>query len=260
MLDCSIMTEKAKIFLERVDAWLADAGRSRRSLSLEISDQKSGGVFADVARSGSIPKEARLRRLALATNLSVDYLVGRTNDPAAVASEVEITGAIKPPEDPAGNLSAAAQASSSPMIPLVGTGDCGEITLADEHGNAVEVERNSFDPDYSVRMIIRPPALLGARDLYAIYFQGESMVPRFEPGEVGIVDPVRPVRPGDYVLVQLTNGEDEDVATVLVKRLVRKLGRDLLLEQFNPPLTFTVPGKRVKRVHRIMPQTDLLFG
>ena len=49
-------------------------------------------------------------------------------------------------------------------------------------------------------------------------------------------------------------------STVLVKRLVRRTRRELVLEQFNPPLTFTVPKTRVARVHRILQQTDLLFG
>jgi phage repressor protein C with HTH and peptisase S24 domain len=50
------------------------------------------------------------------------------------------------------------------------------------------------------------------------------------------------------------------VATVLVKRLVRATTRELVLEQLNPAITFTVPRNRVARVHRILPQTDLLIG
>jgi phage repressor protein C with HTH and peptisase S24 domain len=134
------------------------------------------------------------------------------------------------------------------------------MQFADETGAMLDVERCSFDADHTVRMIARPPALQGARDLYAIYFHGESMMPRFEPGEVGIVDPTRPAGPGDYVLVQLNNGEEDHVTSVLVKRLVRTSARELVLEQFNPPATFTVPKARVARVHRILPQTDLLFG
>lgn len=123
----------------------------------------------------------------------------------------------------------------------------------------VAIERCSFDPDYHVRMIARPPALRGQRDLYAIYFHGDSMAPRFEPGEIGIVDPARPPAPGDYVVVQLTNGSSEDVVSVLVKRLVRQTARELLLEQFNPPITFAVPRVKVKRLHRILRETDLLL-
>jgi phage repressor protein C with HTH and peptisase S24 domain len=85
------------------------------------------------------------------------------------------------------------------------------------------------------------------------------MLPRFEPGEVGIVDPHRPPMIGDYVVVQLRGEDHDDVESVLVKRLAGRNAREVRLEQFNPPLTFTLPARLVKRLHRILPQTDLLF-
>ena len=244
------MSETAEILVSRIDQRLAEMDRSRYWLSKEASDGRTHTIVTDIERKGTIPREPRLVRIAEVLGVSTDWLMGRSEVPDQVRSEVGVFDKrIEFRHEP-----------FEPGIPLVGTGDCADLEVCDDSGNMVEVERSSFDEDYHVRMITRPPALYGARDLYAVYFHGESMQPRFEPGEVGIVDPRRPAGPGDYVLVQLNAGNCDDVVSVLVKRMVRQNARELVLEQFNPPLTFKVPKSRVQRVHRILQQTDLLFG
>jgi len=246
------MPSTAEILLERVDRWIEQSGKTRYWLSKEISGGRTTKIFTDIERKGTVPKEPRLRRIAQVTGLDLDYLMGRSATPDQARSEVGVSDR---------HLDWRGLAPEEPGIPLVGTGDCAALSVREvETGTEVEVERSTFDPDYHVRYIARPPALRGSRDLYAIYFHGESMAPRFEPGEVGIVDPRRPAGPGDYVLVQLTNGSSDDVVSVLVKRLVRASASELVLEQFNPPLVFAVPRARIARYHRILPQTDLLFG
>lgn len=244
------MAETAEILLERIDAWLVRQSKTRYWLSKEISEGRSTRIFTDIARTGSVPKEPRLRRIAEVTGLDLDYLMGRTDMPDQVQSEVSVSE--RSPEFRGFPM-------DEPGIPLVGTGDCADVELCDAKGHMVSIERSSFDPDYHVRMITRPPALRGMRGIYAIYFHGESMVPRFEPGEIGIVDPTRPAAPGDYVLVQLNNGSSDDVVSVLVKRLVRASSKELVLEQFNPPTVFKVPRTKVARYHRILRETEFLF-
>lgn len=246
-----LIPESAELLLKRIDQRLADMGQTRYWLDKEVTGGAKTKVVKEIERKGSIPREPRLRKIAELLGVSLDYLMGRTADPEPVRSEVTL-------RDPA--IAWRGQRPEGPGIPLMGTGDCADIELTSEDGELVSIERSSFDDDYPVRMIARPPALLGARDLYAIYFHGESMIPRFEPGEVGIVDPARPVRSGDYVLVQLNNGEEDSVCTVLVKRLVHFNAKRVVLEQFNPAVRFTVPRTRITRIHRILPQTDLLFG
>lgn len=245
------VSEPAEILRERLRRLIDDrVDLTARSLSRAIGANHSY-VSQILSGQGGMPSAARLAQLAQILGVSVDYLSGISANPDPVLSEVTFADRRIDWRGPQPDL---------PPIPLVGTGDCATISFEDETGQMLEVERCSFDADHTVRMIARPPALRGARDLYAIYFHGESMMPRFEPGEVGIVDPTRPAGPGDYVLVQLTNGADDLVASVLVKRLVRQNSRELVLEQFNPAAIFTVPRARVARVHRILPQTDLLFG
>lgn len=245
------MPDIAEILPQRIQEALDRTGKSKRALSLAIGAH--AGYVRDLLdpERFNVPSATRLNALAKELGLSSDYLVGTSDNPDPVLSEVSISDRRLDWRGPLPDL---------PPIPLVGTGDCATIEFEDQTGKMLEVERCSFDADHTVRMIARPPALQGARDLYAIYFHGESMAPRFEPGEVGIVDPTRPAGPGDYVLVQLNNGSEDHVTSVLVKRLVRSTSRELVLEQFNPPAVFTVPRARVARVHRIIPQTELLFG
>jgi phage repressor protein C with HTH and peptisase S24 domain len=244
------MAETAQTGLfERIDAQRAELGITARDLSMRVTGKPD--LIRDLRRRGHAPSADNLSRIAEVLDVSVDWLLGRSASKAPVLSEVRFADRALDWNGPKPDL---------PPIPLIGTGDCATIQFEAEGGQLLDVERCSFDSDHTVRMIARPPALQGARDLYAIYFQGESMMPRFEPGEVGIVDPTRPAGPGDYVLVQLNNGSEDHVTSVLVKRLVRTGPRELVLEQFNPPATFTVPRVRVARVHRILQQTDLLFG
>lgn len=231
---------------ERLDA----TGKSMRGVSLAIGAH--AGYVRDLLdpERFNVPAATRLQALAAELETTTEYLLGEASGHQQVASEVALGDkriAWHGPEP------------SDPPIPIVGTGDCADLSVCDESGQMVEVERSSFDPDYHVRYIQRPPALRGARDLYAIYFQGSSMEPRYDPGDIGLVDPNRHVGPGDYVVVQLLEEGGRAVDGVLVKRLVRMTARELVLEQFNPPMVFTLPRSRVARVHRIIRQTDLLF-
>lgn len=245
------MQEVAEILPSRVRERLSETGKSMRAVSLAIGAH--AGYVRDLLdpERFNVPSSVRLQALARELETTTDYLMGDAETVEPVASEVGVSDRILPWNGPQPNEQG---------IPIVGTGDCADLQVCDESGTMVSIERASFDPDYHVRYIARPPALRGARDLYAVYFHGESMEPRYQAGEVGIVDPGRPAKAGDYVLVQLNSGESDEVVSVLAKRLVRQTAKELHLEQFNPPLTFVVPRNRVARVHRILPQTDLLFG
>lgn len=107
--------------------------------------------------------------------------------------------------------------------------------------------------------VARPPSLASDETAYAVTTIGDSMAPRFEPGELAFVSPKAPVNVGDDVLVQLRNeddaGEDNQAAgrvtIVLLKRLVKRTSTFVELRQFNPDKTFRVPLARVRRMHRV---------
>ncbi|RSU58732.1 hypothetical protein BRX36_20090 [Sphingomonas sp. S-NIH.Pt1_0416] len=145
-------------------------------------------------------------------------------------------------------------------IPVVGTALCADVEV-DSDGRDVSVEAMELDFGEVIDHIRRPLSLDGKREIYALYFRGVSMSPRYEPGELGYVDPNRPPQLNDYVVVQLRKPDGVDgerVYTVIAKRLKRQTSAHYELEQFNPPLTFQVPREHVAHIHRIIPWDELV--
>ncbi|MED5546103.1 MAG: S24 family peptidase [Pseudomonadota bacterium] len=244
------MRTNRELIVARISELVEKTGQSARAVSIKATGKPD--TIRDILRGKSLPSAPTFARLAEALGTTTEYLAGASDAAEPVLSEVTINSI----DD---GHSRHIRQPNAPGIPLVGTGDCADIELTTEDGATIEVERSSFDPEYHVRYIQRPASLLGNPDVYAIYFHGSSMEPRFFAGEVGLIDPRRPAAPGDYVLVQISNGEGADVISVMAKRLVRQNSKEVILEQHNPPTTFTLPKKQVVRMHRIIPPTEQLF-
>jgi phage repressor protein C with HTH and peptisase S24 domain len=107
-----------------------------------------------------------------------------------------------------------------------------------------------------VDYVRRPFGLLTASDIYALYVEGESMVPKVEPGELVFVHPHRKARPGDYVVIQEPDVSRGEVRG-FIKRLVAVTATLIKTEQFNPAgkVDFVVRPGIV--VHKVMDSTDL---
>jgi phage repressor protein C with HTH and peptisase S24 domain len=91
----------------------------------------------------------------------------------------------------------------------------------------------------------RPSYLEGVEDAFAVYVAGDSMSPRFKPGEMVYVNPNRPPAAGDDVLVEMTDG------TGIIKELTKITATTLTVKQHNPPQTKTFDLKKVKRISLI---------
>lgn len=109
-----------------------------------------------------------------------------------------------------------------------------------------------------VDYVRRPPALAGARDLYAIYVQGDSMEPLHNHGDLRFVHPGRPVNVGDSVVVQVKNNDHEG-PEAYIKRLTKRSGDLIVCDQLNPPSIIKFPRARVVALHKILTMNDL-FG
>lgn len=234
-----LVEEPLEIRRDRLERLVAESSYTARSLSLALG--KNHAYIGQLIKGkGGMPSGAVLTLIAQSLNTTVDYLLGRVDVPAQAESEVSISPAPKYRRNP-----------DVDGIPLLGTGYCDDLIFDVVGDGEAEIERLQLDIDHVVRYIERPAALLGVKDAYAIYFHGSSMEPRYFQGETGIVDPRRPPAPGDFVVVQLNNGESSHVITVLVKRFVRFSGATAEFEQFNPRITFRVPRSRISRMHRI---------
>jgi len=93
---------------------------------------------------------------------------------------------------------------------------------------------------------VRPEALRDVTGAYAVRVHDESMSPALEPGYLLFVDPTRPVKPGDNVVIQLADGQ------AFIKRLVRRTGRAMICKQFNPAGEVKYEPAKIKAVHLVV--------
>ncbi|TPM92699.1 S24 family peptidase [Mesorhizobium sp. B2-1-3A] len=103
-----------------------------------------------------------------------------------------------------------------------------------------------------------PPALRDVIGAYALETQGESMEPRYFPGDVLYLHPHQRVRAGDHVVIQVMLHDNSGTET-WVKRFDSEDADSYHLWQYNPPAKISFKKKYVKHVHRILP-TNELFG
>jgi len=124
------------------------------------------------------------------------------------------------------------------------------------------VEQTLMEMAEPLDYLLRPPGVANRQGLYGVYIRGESQAPRFHPGEIAFVDPKRPPVIGDDVVVYLRkqDGDDERVAAVLIKVLVRETATRIDLKQYNPPVEFSIDKKQVGAIHRVLNNADLYAG
>lgn len=216
--------------------WMAKAGVSRMALT-------------DIKRRGNASHDTVEKLLAAIGATFAEFDAGERKtdrDPAPQAERAPFL-AFRGPDRPRD-------------VPIVGTALCADLKFEDD-GSLVDIEAMEMHFDDVIDHARRPLTLENRRDIYALYFRGVSMAPRYEPGELGYVDPRRPPVSGDYVVAQLRGPDGEDgerIVTVIAKRLVRQTAGYYEFEQFNPALLFKVERGRVAHLHRIIPWDELV--
>lgn len=90
------------------------------------------------------------------------------------------------------------------------------------------VDQEMFLEDGPIDWITRPDYLRNARDPYAMYVVGDSMMPRFRPAQLLHVNPHKPPAPGAGVVVVKRN------KAVLVKEFVRRAADAVILREYRP--------------------------
>jgi len=115
-----------------------------------------------------------------------------------------------------------------------------------------------LDHENIVDHVRRPPGIAGAKDVYGLYVVGDSMEPRYFEGDLIYVHPGRPVRVGDFVVVQ-TQSHDHEPPQAYVKRLLRRSSKSVVLGWLNPVDVKTeIPLKFIVSIHRVLTTNDLM--
>lgn len=109
------------------------------------------------------------------------------------------------------------------------------------------VDQEMFLEDGPIDWIARPDYLKNARDPYAMYVVGESMMPRFRPAQLLHVNPHKPPAAGSGVVVVKCN------KAVLVKEFVRRGADMVILREYRPAdREFSVPLEEIDTLHTVV--------
>jgi phage repressor protein C with HTH and peptisase S24 domain len=103
----------------------------------------------------------------------------------------------------------------------------------------------------------RPPGIASLTKVFALHVLSDSMVPRYDPGEVIYCGGREPV-PGDHVVIEMFPGEDGQSGKAFIKKLVQRTGKEIVVEQYNPKKQFSYDRYAIKRLWRVIPLKELL--
>lgn len=93
---------------------------------------------------------------------------------------------------------------------------------------------------------VRPEALRDVMGAYAVRVHDESMMRALRPGYLLFVDPTRPTKPGDLVIIQMRDGQS------FIKELVRRTEKATMCLQYNPEKEIKYDPQKVKSVHLVV--------
>jgi phage repressor protein C with HTH and peptisase S24 domain len=114
-------------------------------------------------------------------------------------------------------------------------------------GDARGGDHGFFFENGAVRAYVpRPSGLVKVQNAYAVYMNGHSMEPRYFPGELLYIHPIRPAKPGDFVCLELVDGQG------FIKQLVRRTQKTVFVSQLNPPKQIEIPADNVKSIHLVV--------
>ena len=128
---------------------------------------------------------------------------------------------------------------STDKLRVLGMAECGADGWSLWNGDVID-------------LIDRPAGLVGVPNAYAVYVVGASMEPRYHPGEVVHIHPGRPIDVGAYVLVQRKPKAAGEAPLAVIKRLARRSGAKITLEQFNPAKSFDIKAGDIVSIHRVV--------
>lgn len=188
-------------------------------------------------------------------NKLADALEGRGTQPVTRAEVMALTGIDGVFEAQPNDVLAPRYLDLARDVPAYGTaiGTFSENEM---------IEQSIINYDDPVDFFIRPPGVVKRKGIYGLYIAGESQAPRFKPGELIFVDPGRTPMIGDDVVIYIkrAEGDEEALAAILVKELVRRTPTTIHLRQLRPEAEFSIDARKVMSIHRVLTNADLYGG
>ena len=215
---------------------------STLGLTAEGASKKAGldrGYLRLLFDRHSLPKLDTLEKLAGALDTTSGWLLKGDKK----------TKALPPPPTIPNPLNTPASSPNHVMpldVPVLG------VVAGNHVHGAFQLEAAVID------YVRRAPGLFGAKNVYALYVQGDSMAPMHKAGDLLFIHPDRPPRIGDSVVVQFKQSEG-DYSEAMVGILEKRTPKTISLQKLNPPAIVDIDVRKVEFVHRVLTMGEL-FG
>lgn len=223
---------------EKIGAAIRQARKQRGKVMRQIAEHLGVNVAAvgNWEAGTNMPSHENL--LATAEYLGIDPLALGRGEVVFPRADGELPGDAE-------FVTSAAPVLNGPMdVELRGIavgGEDGDFTLNGEIAGHVR----------------RPPGIAHLRNVFALHILSDSMVPRYDPGELIYCGGREPV-PGDHVVIEMFPDEGSKVGKAYVKKLIRRTASEIEVQQYNPTKVFTYNRYAVKNVWRVIPPRELL--
>lgn len=103
----------------------------------------------------------------------------------------------------------------------------------------------------------RPPALT-RRNVFALYVQGTSMSPWRASGSLVYLDPVRPAKAGDHVVVECHPNREGEGHPAFLKEFISQTPTKLKLRQYNPDGAADISLAKIRKIYRVIEWEEVL--
>ncbi|PRD42346.1 XRE family transcriptional regulator [Phyllobacterium phragmitis] len=232
-------------FQDRVRPRMQELGLNPTSLATKAGLDR-GTVHKLLANDQQLPHPKTLMKLARALEVSEQWLL--TGD---AAPEDPVSPTTPPSNSSLRGDTKAAGVTPPNMrllpndVPVLGT-------AAGSH------HAGSFIMEGIIDYVRRPPALVGARNVYAVFIEGTSMEPEHNPGDLRFIHPDRPARVGDSVIIQTSKGAMENVEGT-IGRLAKRTATTITLQKLNPPALIEFEIATIFAMHKVLTMNEL-FG
>jgi phage repressor protein C with HTH and peptisase S24 domain len=99
---------------------------------------------------------------------------------------------------------------------------------------------------------------MNSRDIYSIFVEGSSMYPEHKHGDLRFINPHKPARVGDSIVIQIKN-DGRLTYDAMIGHLVRRTATQLVIGKLNPEMTLTYSLEDIVSVHKVLDMNEL-FG
>ena len=150
-------------------------------------------------------------------------------------------GTYIPPTEIYGSGQPARQMSAQ----LSTVNNSGPVPVFGRQDETIEMRINLED-DEPIDWVVRHPSQNGLANAFAVYVFSSDMKPRYFPGELVYLHPVRPPEVGRDCLIKTVDGQ------ILLRRYIDREGQNFHMRQFNPPQDDIIKKKDILKIYNVI--------